>query len=292
MENILLQAREGRYLTDFEIISNNRRNTRTSFPVHKLLLKLQSAFFFTYFTTPLTENSTCMEIKDGSPHSVDIFLKFFYTATWDLSTHRPSLETIKEVITIAHLYLTHTLLDQICHYLSTRTLTTDAIEIYEFLDIYKNEEYNMINLQKTLIQKLLSDETILQTEDFLDAKESTIVTLFGDENCTFGEIKIWGAVVEWAKRQCRLENVAETPAYIRHRLEGGGVFGLIHFGSFSKKEFLEGPARSKILTGEEIDHVRRPLDGGLIDESSPVKHIQARQAVWVHLWRMHPRRVA
>ena len=72
------------------------------------------------------------------------------------------------------------------------TSPTDAIEIYKFLDVYKDQQYNMNDLQKTCIQKILSDDTTLQTEGFLEAQEETIVTLLSDENCAFGEIKIWG----------------------------------------------------------------------------------------------------
>ena len=104
MENILLQAREGRFVTDFEIVSDNKKDKITFFPVHKLLLMLQSAYFNTYFKLPLNKNRTNMVIQDGTPHSVDIFLNFFYTYNWDLANLQPDLQTIKNVIILAHPY--------------------------------------------------------------------------------------------------------------------------------------------------------------------------------------------
>ena len=111
-------------------------------------------------------------------------------------------------------------------------------------------------LQAECIQKLLIDGTVLKSESFLKAQLNTMVILLTDDNCAWKEEEIWGAVVNWGKRQCRLESVPQTPTNNRLKLEGGGILSLIKFGSFTKKEFLEGPAKSKILTDEEIDYVR------------------------------------
>ena len=70
-----------------------------------------------------------------------------------------------------------------------------------------------------------------------------------------------GAVVNWCKRQCRMESVPQTSTNIRMKLEGGEILSLIKFGSFSKRGFLEGPAKSDILSAEEIDYVKDTLDG-------------------------------
>ena len=50
----------------------------------------------------------------------------------------------------------------------------------------------MKDLQKMCTRKIFSNDITLQTEGFLTAQETTIVTLLSDENCVFREIKILG----------------------------------------------------------------------------------------------------
>ena len=119
----------------------------------------------------------------------------------------------------------------------------------------------MSQLQVECVQRHLIDDTVLKTESFLKSQLNTITTLLTDKNCSWKEVEIWGAVINWAKRLCRLENLPQTPTNIRLRQEGGGILRHTKFGSFTKKEFLEGPAKSKVLTNEEIDHVRDALEG-------------------------------
>ena len=146
MDKILLETREGRLLTDFEIISDNKKDEITAFPAHKLLLMLQSVYFHTFFTSPLNENRSSMIIQNGTPHSVDIFLNFFYTSNWDLVNLRPDLQTMKEVIILAPQYLVYPLLDIITTHISKIASPINGIEILEFSAIYKNDPCNMNQL--------------------------------------------------------------------------------------------------------------------------------------------------
>ena len=123
MENVLSNARERSILTDFSLISENGRDKPTVFPVHKLLLILHSLFFKTFFESEISKDRQSMVIVDGSPHTVDIFINFIYTNNWNLDDLQPNLETIKDVIILAHLYMVQPLINIIITHCKKNCLT-------------------------------------------------------------------------------------------------------------------------------------------------------------------------
>ena len=126
MEHVLSEARERRLHTDFDLVSDNGRDEIAIFPVHRLLLILHSIFFKTFFESQLNNDRSSMVIRDGSPHTVDIFINFIYTNSWNLDDARdlqPDLETIKEVIILAHQDMVQPLINIIITHCKKNCLT-------------------------------------------------------------------------------------------------------------------------------------------------------------------------
>ena len=261
MENVPSSARERSFYTDFSLISENGRDETTVFPVHKLILILHSLYFQTFFEAEMNKDKQSMVIVDGSPHSVDIFISFIYKNTMNLDDLQPSLNTLKEVIILAHQYMVQPLIMEIITYCIKILSPLNSIDLYEFSGIFENDPVNLRVLQEECIKRLLIDGTVLKTEAFLKSKVKTIRALLSDDDCSWNEEEIWGAVVNWCKYKCKMESAPQTSSNIRSKLEGGGILSLIKFGSFSKTGFLEGPAKSNILNREEINYVKDILDG-------------------------------
>lgn len=241
-------------------------------PAHKILLSIGSPVFETMFYGLLKEKRE-IPIVDASADAFKIFLQFFYLSEISLNG-----ENLAEITNLCKKYELDDCLK------SCETALKDTLSIEEMcwgirFAIFMELE----DLTKFCEEKIKENAAeILQTESFLECDQKTFyyILLLVCYNCNAS--KIVDASMEWAKAECKRQDLDETSQNLKDRI--GEAFELIPFHGLSFNELSIHTVMYKgFFTIEELETIIQKIS--FLKESEPqfptlTKELPRRKSNW------------
>ncbi|ODN01256.1 BTB/POZ domain-containing protein 2 [Orchesella cincta] len=243
----LLEVLKNGFLSDVTFLVGQQE---TPIEAHKLILAFISPVFEAMFYGPVDEASretyATIGIPDIEPDAFTLMLEYIYAREIPL---RIALQTAIQSVYAARKYALPDMEKMVLrHLLESVTVDTAAI----LLSTAKL--FDLVRLENKCWDCIeLDSERFLASEEFHNLDGDLVKTVISRENLGIPEQSIYKSVVRWGERECQRKELTVEPGNVRTMIEK--ILPQIRFPLMEPSEFANGPARSGILTAEEISNV-------------------------------------
>ena len=147
------------------------------------------------------------------------------------------------------------------------------------------------------IYRIMDNHTkdVFETEIFKLINKDTLALILKRDNLTIREMDVYRACLAWTDHKLSKKKIEVTPNARRKSL--GDMIYLIRFPLMSSTEFSSGPAKDKVLNGDEISEIYLYLNepnykGEFIQKfnSRPRKSTRDKSTNSVQLFKLFKRR--
>lgn len=220
----------------------------TKIPVHKYILGGCSEVFYDLFYKNNLQNLKEIAINYVSVKSLTKFLEYLYTETIEFN-----MEIIGDLLKLSQRYEIKNL-KEICGVFLISNLNQETA----FSSLEKYCEFDLPNFESACLKIVRQNQLIFDDPSFYEMSNRTLtVILKSDELKGFKEIKIYEAVLNWAKKYC--ERNDQLPNSENKRLALGPALQFIRFCAMTVSEFTTCCEDNTILNQKEIIEIYQNL---------------------------------
>ncbi|VDD88831.1 unnamed protein product [Enterobius vermicularis] len=219
------------------------------FAAHRLILAASSDVFYRNFFGPLISKDgyskkTATLIPDVVPEAFEILLQFCYSRSPEIIT-----DLVVHTLYAAEKYNVRRLRSSCLRQLAA-TKVEDSMTVLE--QALEYEEMTIVDRCLKIIDS--NCDRIIASKGLRNCSARALKVIIGrDEFSPTSELTLFTEVVEFAKLQCRHQNLITTGSNLRQVL--GSILYLIRFSSMSVEDLCEA-AKQGVLTNEEVDELR------------------------------------
>ncbi|XP_055357180.1 BTB/POZ domain-containing protein 2-like isoform X2 [Paramacrobiotus metropolitanus] len=204
-----------------------------------------SAVFETMFYGTVKETKNIIKITDMDPETFRIILRFIYydqIGPFNKSTSFSALYAAKK-------YGIPILKNACDQYLRQNVAADNCLAWFVQAKLYDETD-----LENFCLEKIdLWAASVLQSADFLEIDLDVLIIILRRDTLKVKEMDVYNAVTKWANHQCELKKLELTGANQRSVLKD--ALFLIRFPNMASEEVASGPAKSGLLTAEEISQL-------------------------------------
>nr|XP_039248546.1 BTB/POZ domain-containing protein 3-like [Styela clava] len=210
-------------------------------PAHKYILATGSSVFFAMLYGDMAENKNEIEIPDVEPVAFRILLKYLYCDKISLEA-----DTVLATLYAAKKYIIPYLARACVRFLETSLSAKNACILLSQSWLFEEKEltqrcWEVIDAQA---------ELALQSEVFTEIDLRTLNSILERETLNVKETVIFDAILRWSEAECKRSDLETTLENRRNAL--GNALNLLRLPAMTLQEFADGPARSGLLTQQEI----------------------------------------
>lgn len=228
----------------FLVRDAEQEGVRVRIPAHKYVLAIGSPVFFAMFFGGMAEKDKEIELPDCDSESFTEFLRYIYYDELHVSA-----SSVLGIMYLAKKYLVPSLIRKCGRFLEERIDSNNVFETLNQARKFREEELE----KRCWFIVDLNTVPCLQAQGFLDVDEKTMACLLQRDTLKVGEFDLFEAVLKWARRRCRKEELDISGANIRKLL--GTALNLIRFPIMAQTQFAEHVVPQDILTDKEALNV-------------------------------------
>lgn len=211
------------------------------FSAHKYVLVGVSPVFEKMLFGNLGENVSQIEITDTDPSIFEKFLSIIYTERVQLK----SFSEACDLFYLASKYLVQKVIDPTLAFILGNIKPSTAIEAYEILTLFGQEEA-AADCKKVILHQT---SAVINSESFLKIeKQSLLMILKEDWLQVNSEFELYDAASRWMNAEIERKGIIDASE--KEALESE-IFSSIRFLSMSAEEFLKGPAYCSFFSRDE-----------------------------------------
>lgn len=164
--------------------------------------------------------------------------------------------TVIPLLYCAKKYMVKTLEKKCSHYLHSLISAETACLILDQSLLYDQKE--LVRKSQQLIQ--MHSYEAFHSEAFMNISQRALCVLLSLPSFSCAEVEVFQACIQWGQHRCSVHGVNPTGTEIRTFL-GAAIFR-VHFGSFSREQFLTEMGKTAVLTAEESHELWSCVESG------------------------------